>query len=269
MVQTVKKCLLMGLNYFGTQYELNGCINDSENLKGYLLNNRYLDENDEIIMMNEQQGGELIPKKANILNKLNELVDYCNENKDKEIQIILAYSGHGYHVRDRDGDEADGWDEVLCPIDYMSAGFIVDDYLFRKFIMRLPSNVTILMLIDACHSGTIMDLKYNYMVKDNSSSYSVNGKMPATKCKCIMISGSKDSQTSSDAYLYDKNQGRMEYQGAMTASFINNYQNGMTYKELIQKMREWLKKNKFTQVPQLSSGQHINVNSKFILKNFN
>jgi metacaspase-1 len=30
----------------------------------------------------------------------------------------MHYSGHGTQIPDDDGDEADGMDEALCPVDY-------------------------------------------------------------------------------------------------------------------------------------------------------
>lgn len=36
-------------------------------------------------------------------------------------------SGHGAQIRDIDGDEIDGLDEVIYPVDYETAGHIVDD----------------------------------------------------------------------------------------------------------------------------------------------
>ena len=36
-------------------------------------------------------------------------------------------SGHGGQTKDLDGDEADGFDEVIYPVDYNQAGHIVDD----------------------------------------------------------------------------------------------------------------------------------------------
>jgi len=94
--------------------------------------------------------------------------------------------------------------------------------------------------------------------------------MRQTHCEVIMISGCRDSQTSADAYLKDKQEGgKYEYQGAMTAAFISNYKNGITYEELIIIMRSWLKKKKFTQIPQLSSGQYLNTKNNFLLCNFN
>lgn len=36
-------------------------------------------------------------------------------------------SGHGGQAKDTDGDEDDGFDEVIYPLDYKQAGHIVDD----------------------------------------------------------------------------------------------------------------------------------------------
>jgi len=36
-------------------------------------------------------------------------------------------SGHGGQTPDLDGDEDDGYDEVIYPVDFRSAGHIVDD----------------------------------------------------------------------------------------------------------------------------------------------
>lgn len=41
--------------------------------------------------------------------------------------LTRADSGHGGQTRDLDGDEIDGYDEVIFPVDYLTAGHIVDD----------------------------------------------------------------------------------------------------------------------------------------------
>ncbi len=45
--------------------------------------------------------------------------------------LLLHFSGHGSQKRDTDGDEEDGMDETICPMDYERAGVIVDDELFE------------------------------------------------------------------------------------------------------------------------------------------
>ena len=41
--------------------------------------------------------------------------------------LFFHYSGHGGQQADKDGDEADGKDETLVPLDYQTAGQITDD----------------------------------------------------------------------------------------------------------------------------------------------
>ena len=285
----LKKCLLIGINYVGTRFQLNGCINDSNNIKNFLISKKLFEES-HFIMMNDNQKGTLYPTKDNIINKLNDLVKFANQNKSKTIQYFVAYSGHGSNLPDTDGDEDDGFDECLCPIDCDTKGFISDDYIRTEFIEKLPKNVNVVTLIDACHSGTILDLKYNYAI-DKKNSYNAIGIYNNVGCNVVMISGCKDNQTSSDAYLpaseYSSNNNNVlnliggnkenkyklkplnyQYSGAMTAAFLACYKDTITYEQLVTNIRKWLVDNKFTQLPQLSSSNPIDTKSKFMLNLF-
>jgi hypothetical protein len=41
--------------------------------------------------------------------------------------LTIYSSGHGGQTADLDGDEDDGFDEVIYPLDFKQAGHIVDD----------------------------------------------------------------------------------------------------------------------------------------------
>lgn len=261
----IKRGLFVGINYTGTSNALRGCINDQENLTGFLIKQKYLDKQD-LVLMNDFQQGDLYPTKLNMLKQMDNLVNFCNNNRKNEVLVVFAYSGHGSYIRDRNGDEIDGKDEVLCPIDCMTKGMISDDVIKRNFIDRLGSNVKLIMLMDCCHSGTIIDLKYNYGI-DKRDSCVVYGDCNDNKCKVIMISGCLDKQTSADAYIRDNR--KYEFQGAMTASFLNSCDDKVTYKELITRMRTMLKQGKYEQIPQLSTSFPINTNETFLLSEFN
>ena len=43
--------------------------------------------------------------------------------------VFIHYSGHGGRVRDTSGDEADGYDETLIPVDFKRAGQIIGELL--------------------------------------------------------------------------------------------------------------------------------------------
>ena len=114
-VNTAKKALLIGINYFNTENVLSGCINDSNNIKRFLLKHNYFRES-EITMMNDYQYDDRYPVKKNILKQFKNLVRFANRHKDKQVCLFISYSGHGYFVEDSNSDESDGYDEALCPI---------------------------------------------------------------------------------------------------------------------------------------------------------
>ena len=58
--------------------------------------------------------------------------------------------------------ELDGFDETLCPVDFLQEGMIVDNDLNSILVWPLKNGVTLHALVDACHSGTILDLSYVY-----------------------------------------------------------------------------------------------------------
>lgn len=264
----VKKALLIGINYTGTENELRGCINDSHDLKNFLVENKYFDES-EITMVNDtlDDAKHLYPSKINIIYQFNELVKFADENKDKNVFIYVSYSGHGSYITDLNGDETDGRDEVLCPIDCMTNGFIVDDDIKKMLVDKLSSNVKLVFMSDSCHSGTVLDLKYLYKF-DQNNTIITDKKIKDSNCDVILISGCRDNQTSADAYVPDKSNNYL-YQGAMTASFIKVFNDEISYKDLITKMRAWLTEMKFSQVPQLSSGKKIDLTKPFLLSCYN
>lgn len=264
----VKKCLLIGINYTGTDFALNGCINDSNNMRGFLVSNKYFSDS-EITFMNDLQSGQLYPSKANIMAQFNEMVKFANDNASaQQILLFIAYSGHGTYVTDKTGDEKDSRDECLCPIDCDKSGYIVDDDIKTNLINKLGANVKLVFISDSCHSGSVLDLKYEYNLTSALSTVKVNN-INDTLCSVILVSGCRDDQTSADAYEPDTVTKISEYQGAMTASFLSNFKDEINYETLIKNMYKWLSLKRYTQKPQLSSGQRLNLKSPFLLSGYN
>jgi len=140
-----KYAVLIGINYFGTNSELGGCINDANNLKEFLIERcNYLPEN---ILMLTDDNDDNKPTKQNIKNSFDMLVDKAKN--DQFTELWLSYSGHGSYKYDKSGDENDNYDEVLCPVDYSDSGMIVDDYIYNNLISKLPSGVTLFSLISS------------------------------------------------------------------------------------------------------------------------
>lgn len=63
--------------------------------------------------------------------------------------VVFYYSGHGGHVRDRDGDEQDRQDETLCLFDRQ----VIDDEIGRVWDLLHP-NAYAVMISDSCHSAS-------------------------------------------------------------------------------------------------------------------
>jgi len=155
----------------------------------------------------------------------------------------------------------------MCPVDFDKHGFIISAYLKNLFIDRFPENVNMVVLMDCCHSGSIIEAKYEYLM-NNKSSYIVNPESLVSNCNVTLISGCRDDQTSADAWLPDYKTHIYENQGAMTSAFITTYTNTITNENLIINMREWLKTNQYTQVPQISSGRCISIKTPYLLTTF-
>jgi hypothetical protein len=88
--------------------------------------------------------------------------------------LFCHYSGHGCKIRDDDGDEADGYDEALAPVDYNTAGLIRDDDLLDILVKPLPDGVFLVCLFDCCHSGTILDLPYHYKPGEDATEMEID-----------------------------------------------------------------------------------------------
>lgn len=84
------------------------------------------------------------------------LVESCQPGDS----LVFYYSGHGSRERDFDGDEIDGFDEMLCPVDYKTAGKISDDEINATIVRPLPPGAKLHAIVDTCFSGSIIDLSY-------------------------------------------------------------------------------------------------------------
>lgn len=80
--------------------------------------------------------------------------------------VYIHFSMHGQPFEDLNGDEEDGWDEALIPVDaemhyvegvYEGKNHLLDDELevyFNDIRNKLGSDGQLLVILDACHSGT-------------------------------------------------------------------------------------------------------------------
>jgi hypothetical protein len=90
-----KKALIIGINYYGTEHELSGCINDAMNVREFLVNDPGFSpsSHDMVIMTDapENQGTPFYPTGENMLAAFQWLTSY----NDAGDTVWLSYSGHG------------------------------------------------------------------------------------------------------------------------------------------------------------------------------
>lgn len=206
-----KKALLVGINYTShPQIKLNGCINDIVNI-GDVLSQRFHYEKANIKeLRDDSRDPRVLPTRANILQNLIQLV---NESANLS-EIWFHYSGHGSQVFDITSKIKEGLEEVIVPVDYERAGFIIDNEIFN---ILQNAKCKVILIFDCCHSGTVCDLQWSFEYKDGKLiKYQIDDKEIANP-NIFCFSGCKDSQTSADAY----NPQEKRSFGAFTDAFLH------------------------------------------------
>jgi hypothetical protein len=116
-------------------------------------------QKDDIVMLTDDaRNPRQIPTRDNILQAMQWLVS----NAQPHDSLFFHYSGHGGQTKDLDGDEDDGYDEVIYPVDHEQNGHIVDDLMHDILVRPLPPGCRLTAIFDSCHSGTALDLPYVY-----------------------------------------------------------------------------------------------------------
>lgn len=249
----MKYALLIGINYTGTQSQLNGCVNDIKNMNTVLINKlNYPSKNITIV---SDGYGNILPTRVNIIAYMKKLVMAAKKNKSIN-EIFIHYSGHGSYIKDKNKDEKDGYDEVLVPIDYTFNGFVTDD-IIHSILSEVPLWCRCIFLSDSCHSGTIADLKYRYVGTNKNI---IENKKSTIKSDIITLSGCLDKQVSMELY------GGGKTTGAMTTSFLNilaqrNY--SINCSTLLTDLHKAMKNIGYDQLPQMCCSRPLSASSLF------
>ena len=147
-----KYALLVGIdNYGGKLPALSGCVNDVNDMRSVLCDSFDFTNDPEhvLVLVNAQATRDAI-----ISAFKRQLID--NARKHPDGIFVFEFSGHGSQVKDTNGDEEDGWDETIVPIDSRTPGHfdIIDDELaaLLQQLEAYTANSTI--ILDCCHSGT-------------------------------------------------------------------------------------------------------------------
>ncbi|XP_020115009.1 metacaspase-1-like [Ananas comosus] len=236
-----KRAVICGIAYRNTRNELRGSITDAAYMKHLLVNRFKFPEPSIVVLTDDQTDPYRIPTKHNIRMAMYWLVQGCQPGDS----LVFHYSGHGSQQRNYTGDEIDGFDETLCPLDFQTQGMIVDDEINATIVRPLPSGVKLHAFVDACHSGTVLDLPF--LCRMNRSGQYVwedhrprSGTWKGTSGgEVISFSGCADNQTSADTSAFS----RVTASGAMTYCFILAIEkgHGTTYGSILNYIRSTIR----------------------------
>lgn len=250
-----REALLYGINYAAQpRLRLNGCWNDAIGLGSYLTSQPLGFAPEDVHVVMDTRPSEAVKcTRTSIEASIAGMARRSWEGEGLDV-VVVSFSGHGSHQTDLDGDESDGNDEGICPLDCMQTGLILDDDLLRIFSKFNPKT-RIYAIFDCCHSGSMLDLPYVYPSHRPVSDCHDGEKGP----RIIMLSGCRDPQTSADAF--DRRSQR--YGGALTTALLRVLQATATAAkpvgllELHTRILEILQTDGYEQYPLLSSTHPI------------
>ncbi|GAB4853312.1 hypothetical protein Ancab_017491 [Ancistrocladus abbreviatus] len=268
-----KRALICGVSYKKQKYKLKGTIIDAYKMKDFLEYQYGFPEHSIKILAEEEDHPERMPTRKNMEEGLKWLVEGCKPGDS----LVFFFSGHGLRQPDFNEDEIDGWDETLCPVDFTTNGMILDNDINIMIVRPLIKGVTLHAIIDACHSGTVLDLEHVYSQKENRwlDNRPPSGARKSTSGgRAICFSACHDDQMAADTSAFSKK----GMSGAMTHCFIHAIENNpnLTYYDLLTTMHENITQayaarclstqimdkllhRTFLQEPQLSSSEIFDV----------
>lgn len=267
-----KRALIVGINYVGTGNDLKGCINDANNAHEFLKSRGFEDI-------------KLVLEKEATTSGIKEGLEWLVSGAEPGDMLYFHYSGHGSQLPSK--TEADGFEEIICPFDLNWRDKVITDDTLRQIFNKVPAGVNTTLFLDCCHSGTMLDqtesllenkdvkTKTRRTRKGKDSRYL---KPPASVLKkladrklvdwqtsrdvnkdALLIAACQENQTAADALIDGK------HQGAATAAMLKILKTnpGVTYKELVEAMRIYMKENRFGQIPDLDGSSKL-YDTKFV-----
>lgn len=257
--QSAQKALLVGINDYKhllpaelatheLSHDLRGPVSDVKLLKYLLVKQGYFQEEDILTLLDSQASQEGI--RTAFKSWL------IKETKPGDM-VLFYFSGHGAQVKDYSGDELDVKDEVLCPwdIDPVNGRYVLIDDEIGSWLDKLKGR-QIVILVDACHSGTISRSIGNFNVSTLESnrimtsrylpiSYTLPEtlfrgtalKQPDIPDGVVFMAAAQDNQTALELPI------RNRFHGGFTFGLAKAMYNSTnpTYSELFEGMRKIVK----------------------------
>jgi len=263
----MKKALLAGINkYPDPRNNLNGCINDVNDMSEFLIKQKSFNKADIKILTDENA------TKANIIEGLHWLADGAKSGD----QLFFQYSGHGAQMPSQaKRGEPDKLDEVICPYDFdWTDATALKDKEFNNIFAQLPKGVSFIWVSDSCHSQDLsrefkMPIPGIFKVRSMVPPFEIAERTMLIKAspksviqdipKAIkmlnlaLISGCKSNQESADAVFNKRANGALTY--FLLKSLSNKKEPAGTLREIVGLVNKSLEKIKYPQQPQIEGSK--------------
>jgi regulator of RNase E activity RraB len=251
----MKSALYVGINAYGHGSDLSGCVNDANDWAEILRTRGYDITSSDVIT-------DADATKANIVAGLKEKIGRLKRGD----AFIFQYSGHGTYVPDVNGDEVDGRDEAICPIDIFNGQYILDDELYDIFSERAVGS-KVVFISDSCHSGTVNRFMLNPDLETPNVSKvrflppqqfltkkdfpRVSPLLPPRKLKssALLFAGCRDFEYSYDAWFGDRPNGAFTRVAIDAMSGLSELTSA---RQWYAKIREALPSQQYPQTPLLT-----------------
>jgi len=158
-----KRALLIGCNYRNLpDGQLKACHDDVRSMKDFLVNVYGFPESPDVMTVLLDDRQHKPPTHQNIVEAFKQLA----EKSQPGDAVFVLFTGHGCRALDsRVDSESESYDEVILPLDFERKGVIRDTLLFKTFFAPMKKGVLVTCIIDACHTGVMMDLPYLWTTK--------------------------------------------------------------------------------------------------------
>ncbi|XP_015071153.1 metacaspase-1-like isoform X1 [Solanum pennellii] len=267
-----KRALLCGVTYKKEKFRLRGTLHDVHSMSDLLVR-KFNFTNDSILILAEEEAFKP-PTRRNILQAFKWLMEDLKSGDS----LVFYFSGHGLRQPDFCEDELDGFDETICPLDFRTNGMISDNDINDILVKPLLPGVTLHAIVDACHSGTVLDLPWVYKENRWVDNRPPSGANKGTRGGMVFgFSACRDNQLAADTSAFSAEKTMM---GAMTYTFIKAIWEipDITYQGLLDNMHKAIEnvnearcpllkifQRKIDQEPVLSSSEKFNTNIRFKL----
>ena len=238
-----KLALLVGIDKYEKVSDLDGCVNDVENMKALLRDKFGFEESNIKVLANEQA------TRKGILDAFQQHL--IAQAKQGDL-VVFHYSGHGSQMKDAaGGDEPDQYDETIVPQDSRTPNVfdIPDDTIngLLQLLSEKTDNIT--FIFDSCHSGTVARAtgKVRTVEKDerpppppDSLAAGARGVAEGDEvfrpkdAKYVLLSGSASNQLSHEYFADGQANGAFTY---FFAKEIRAATGQLTYQDVMDKVK--------------------------------